>query len=328
MGTNIHQGMLADMDPDEQALLSGQPAKTETPAAAAADTDDDGEPITGNVAGDASVEEGEAAKNEQAASAEKEDAAAPTADEAAAALAEMTPEPAASPATPKAFEVPGDDFDAKRKELQTQRKDIIKQWGDGELSDEQYAAKLDELDGQIYTVIQQQAKAQTLAEINEQNRRDAEAKQQQAENAVMVKVAAASKAAGQIDYGTDGDACKAFDAAFMAAKADPKNADLSLDKVAERAHRAVLAMRGVEVATPASTAPTAAATPAKPKPAVPPVTLGTMPAAAANATGDSFDETFDAIEDPDEREAKWAALSASQRQQMLRRTVPTTRGRH
>lgn len=327
MGTNIHQGMLADMDPDEQALLNGQPAKTETPAVAAPDTDDDGEPITGNVAGDASGEEGEAAENEQNASGEKEDAAAPTADEAAAALAEMTPEPAASPATPKAFEVPGDDFDAKRKELQTQRKDIIKQWGDGELSDEQYAAKLDELDGQIYTVIQQQAKAQTLAEINAQQAREAQAKQEQAENAVMVEVAKASKASNQIDYGADADACKAFDAAFNAAKADSKNAGLTLKQIAERAHRGVLAMRGIEPLA-AAPAPAPAAAPAKPKPPAPPTTLGTMPAAAAQVVGDAFDETFDAIEDPDEREAKWASLSAAQRQQQLRRTVPTTRGRH
>ena len=320
----IHQGMLADMDPDEQALLSGQPVKTETPAAAAPDTDDDGEPITGNVAGDASGEGGEAAENEQNASGEKEDAAAPTADEAAAALAEMTPEPAA-PTAPKAFEVPADDFDAKRKALQAERKAVIKQWGDGELTDDEYAAKLDELDGSIYTVIQQQAKQQTLAEINAQQAREAQAKQEQAENAVMIEVAKASKASNQIDYGADADACKAFDAAFNAAKADSKNAGLTLKQIAERAHRGVLAMRGIEPVAPAP-APAAAAT--KPKPPAPPTTLGTMPAAAAQVVGDAFDETFDAIEDPDEREAKWASLSAAQRQQQLRRTVPTTRGRH
>lgn len=326
MGT-IHQGMLADMDPDEQALLSGEPVKTEATAAAA---DDDGdEQITGNVAGDETA--GDAGAEAAATEVEKEPAdekqeAAPSADEAAAALAEMTPEPTAPPA-PKAFEVPADDFDAKRKVLQAERKDIIKQWGDGELSDEQYAIKLDELDGKIYEVIQQQAKQQTLAEINAQQAREAQAKQEQAENAVMVEVAKASKASNQIDYGADADACKAFDAAFNAAKADSKNAGLTLKQIAERAHRGVLAMRGIEPLA-AAPAPAPAAAPAKPKPPAPPTTLGTMPAAAAQVVGDAFDETFDAIEDPDEREAKWASLSAAQRQQQLRRTVPTTRGRH
>lgn len=324
MGTDIDKGMLADMDPEERALLTGEPvddAAKESAAAAEADTDLDDETPAGD----------EAEKDGAAEAAAAKAAATPNADDAAAALAEIEPtdkpEAAAKPDQPKTFEVAADDFDAKRKALQAERKAVIKQWGDGELTDDEYDAKLDELDGSIYTVIQQQAKQQTLAEINAQQAREAQAKQEQAENAVMVEVAKASKASNQIDYGADADACKAFDAAFNAAKADSKNAGLTLKQIAERAHRGVLAMRGIEPLA-AAPAPAPAAAPAKPKPPAPPTTLGTMPAAAAQVVGDAFDETFDAIEDPDEREAKWASLSAAQRQQQLRRTVPTTRGRH
>lgn len=145
----------------------------------------------------------------------------------------------------------------------------------------------------------------------------------------MQAIAKASKDGGLIDYGSNVAACTQFDALHNAAKLDPANANLSAVQVAQKAHDALLALRGLSAKPKQeAAAPAASATPTKPKPAAPPTTLGMMPAAAANATGDSFDETFDAIEDPDEREAKWASLSAAQRQQQLRRTVPTTRGRH
>lgn len=301
-----------DADPfgDNEDLIPESIEAAAEKAAAELDDDDD---ITGNVAGDASGEEGEAAENEQAASTEKEDAAAPTADEAAAALAEMTPEPAALPATPKAFEVPGDDFDAKRKELQTQRKDIIKQWGNGELSDEQYAAKLDELDGQIYTVIQQQAKQQTLAEINEQNKREAQSRQQNAENAAMVAVAKASKDAGQIDYSTDQAACGQFDALHAAAKLDPSNAGLSASQLAQKAHDALLVLRGI---TKSKAEPTDRTPPARQPAASPPITLRGLPNASTSNAGGTVADALGRLTG-DAYELAYAKLTAEQKAALL-----------
>lgn len=340
--STLHKAYLADMTPDEVEALTGQPAGETQQAAATAeelaaaagaaddgaddtDTDDD---ATGAAAADGAAD-GTADGTDGAAA-----DGAVTDDQAAAALAELQGEQKPGQAEPpKPYQVAADDFDTQRKGLQDQRKALIKQWGDGEISDEDYANKLDELDTGIYTVIQAQARAQTLADINAQHEREALAKVQQVEDAAMAKVATSSKAAGQIDYGSDGDACTLFDAAFSRAKADPKNAELSADQLAERAHRAVLAMRGIEVATPqpAASAPAAApaapAAPAKPKPVIPP-TLGTMPAAAANQVANAFDETFDAIQDPDAREAAWAAMSPQQRSAQLRATLPAGNRRH
>lgn len=323
MSTNVHQSLLADMDQAEREAMLGT---ANQPAESTAAEDEPSEAAA--VESDSTPAVAEPATTEAAAESE---ATAPTAEEAAAALDEMATDKAADRADPapqpKAFEVQQADFDAQRKALQAERKDAIQKWGNGEMSDEEYAAKLDDLDGKIFEVIQAQTTARTLADINAQNQREAAERQAQADNAAMVKVAGASKAASQIDYGTDVDACGLFDAAFGRIKLDPSLASLTLDQKAERAHRAVLAMRGIEVAAPAPAPTPAATTPAKPRPTIPP-TLGGLPSAAANGVGDTFDEAFDAIEDPDEREARWAALPAAQRQQMLRRTVPTTRGRH
>ena len=142
----------------------------------------------------------------------------------------------------------------------------------------------------------------------------------------MAAVALASKKAGHIDYATDSLACQQFDAQFAAVRLDPANAKLPPAEQAQKAHNLVLAMRGIApTAAPApSPAPAATSSAAPAKPVVPP-SLASMPAAAAQPIGaDPLDDIM-GIEDPDVREARWAALTPAQRNAALRATVPATR---
>lgn len=333
--TTIHKAALADMTPDEQALFAGEgeaatQAGTAAEAAAAAaegagTTAEAGG--TDEATGTADDQQAGAAENAaDAADAATTAAAAETTQaDAAAALAEIEA-PAQQP--PKTYLVAQDDFAAQRKALQDERKALITKWGGGELSDDEYATQLDALDGKIFDVLQAHSKAQTLADINAQHQREAQERTQAAERAAMGKVATASKAAGQIDYASDEAACTLFDATFSAVKADPANAKLTPDELVGKAHAAVLVMRGIAPAQAASTTAAApAAAPAAPaKPTLPP-SLASMPAAAAQPIGaDPLDDIM-GIEDPDVREARWAALSPQQRTQALRATVPAARTR-
>ena len=320
---NLNNGYLQDLMPEEREAMTGekpsaaaQPAPTAEALADAAGATDDG--------ADQGIDEGAASSDADAGAAAADGNAAEPVDQAAAAaaLAELDAGQAKSEA-PRAFEVPADDFNAKRTELRTQKRAVHEKWANGELTDTEYFEQTDALDDQIAAIVTEQSRKATLADINRQNEERVRQAQADAENQAMAAVAVASKKAGHIDYGTDALACQQFDAQFAAVRLDPANAKLPPADLAQKAHNLVLAMRGIApTAAPAASpapAPAAAA-----KPVVPP-SLASMPAAAAQPIGaDPLDDIM-SIEDPDVREARWASLTPAQRTAALRSTVPAAR---
>lgn len=279
--------------------------------------------MDGRADGADATEVATAAEAETAVAAE---AAAPAADvataadgEAAAAPQTTAPEAAAAPQ----YEVPTTDFATKRTEFKTAKAEAFSAWQAGDLDDAAYQGKVSDLDDQMLALATEQARAETVKQINEQNLRDATEKAAKAENEVLAVIAKASKAANLIDYSADTLAAETFDALFTIAKRTPANAGKSLKDIAGEVHESMLTMRGLK--------PTAAPAAAGDKKAAPrnmPPTLGDMPAAAAQPVGQALSEQLDQITDPDVLEARWAALPQAQRSAMLRETMPTQRGRH
>ena len=300
----IDKGLMADMSPEEVAAIEGR--------AAAATTDE--------VIAEAAGVESDAAEVTEAAEPTEQAPAQEAAEPAAAEAAEAEPVEAAEPAKPVAYQVPDTDFKAQREALRAEKRALVAKWSEGELTDVEYAEQDDQIGERLSEITAQQTRADTLREITEQNRLQAQRVAAEAENAAMAALAAASKAAGQVDYATDKPAAAQFDALFAAAKLDPANSGLAAAALVQKAHSAVLALRGIV------TAPKAEAAQPKPKPVIP-QTLGNLPTAAAQPVGIDMADQLQAIDDPDVLEAKWAAMPASQRQQMLRATLPRG-GRH
>lgn len=288
-----------DLLPEERALMNGTAAEDEPQdepdAVAAAGVEDE-----------AAEGAAEPASTEPAAEA-KPDAEAET--EAAAA------EPA-KPAVEasQAYEVADTKAIAdQRKTLRAEKAGIEAKWASGELSDEDRAAKIGELDDQLDTLLIEQTRAETLREANAQ-------RAMQDQVSALKRIAATAKGQG-IDYADDGMGAM-YDAKLRAVAADPAFAGKAFEDVAAEAHARVLKAIGRDPAAPTPT-PTPAPTPAKresPRANIPP-TLGAMPAAAAQPVGDELAAQIDAITDPDELERRWAALPASKRTSMLRSTV-------
>ncbi len=188
------------------------------------------------------------------------------------------------------------------------------------MSDTEYHAKLEEFEDQLLTLATDRARAETLRQVNEQNQRDALQRTIDAENAAMAALAAEAKKAGTIDYGTDVAAANQFDAVFSAVKADPGNAGKPLAELVNKAHRAVLAIRGIDAPAPAPSPAPAAARAGAPAPAparAVPTTLSGLPNAGQTTTQDSTWEQYSRLSGP-EADDFLARLPASQVDRILR----------
>ena len=133
----------------------------------------------------------------------------------------------------------------------------------------------------------------------------------------MAAVAAAAKKAGQVDYGTDKAAAVEFDSLFAAAKASPANASLTPAQLVEKAHKAVLALRGISAAP--APAPAAAAPAAAPAPRAAPPSIGGLPNAAPAIVQDDLMAQFSNLEGED-AERFLAGLPANQVAKLRRTT--------
>jgi hypothetical protein len=283
---DIDKGLMADMTPEEREALTGTPPQPEG--------DDDG-----SMPENAEAKAGDEASLPAAGS---ENAA----DEVPAAEA-------AAPALPT-YETTGEDFAAKRADMDKAADEAFRKWSQGELDDAEYQAENRRINKELMDVVRAEAEASTLKRINEAHAKAAAEAKITAENAALQAINAASVKAGVIDYTKDAKAATTFDALLSIARNDPDNAGKSFADIAAGVHADVLKMRGLA-------APTKAPAPA-PRPQIPP-TLGNMPAAAANTTRDSLDEALATTSDPDEAEALWARQSVQQRQQALRQTLVT-----
>jgi hypothetical protein len=210
------------------------------------------------------------------------------------------------------YTIEATDFVKEKQTLKDQRKDIEKKWAEGEMTDEQRIEQLESIADQIETITRQQAKAEALAEINEQNQREATAKRESEFNsatAAIIKAQQGAIASGKqgVDYTKDGAAAKQFDALLTALEIDPANAVLTPAQLCDRAHKTVLALRGIVTAAPAPGPAPAPAARAERK--VPP-TLANLPNAGADDVSNDVLAKLEQLEG-DEAEAFMASLPAA-----------------
>lgn len=210
-----------------------------------------------------------------------------------------------------AYKVEGPkDFKAERQALRDKRDEVEAKWSAGELSDAERKQQIRELDDQIDDLLIAHTRAETLRNANEQA-------QERAWDAAIADVSKAGKAVG-IDY-TQAKNAKQFDAMLNALTADPDNATKTPAQLANDAHRAVMALRGI--ATPQASAgkqvqktdPPAA--PARRN--VPSASLTDVPAAAPTGMDDNALEKFKSLEGED-AEDYLASLPRAEQDRILR----------
>lgn len=284
------------LDPDEQPAAK-PPAPAPAPAQGQADTGTNAE------------------GTETAAAPAAAPAQAPTAPPAASTeqqeAAQRTPE------QPTTYQV-GDikPLQDARTVLRTQLADLDEKWSDGDIEQADYKRQKLELQTQIDDLTGQMAVAQTLQAANQQSI-------EAAQKATLAVIRASGARAG-VDYSTPVVAAQ-FNAALEALDADPANAQLTFEELAEMAHHTVMALRGKAVPAPApapapAEAPTPAPAPAASRtPPTPPVTLRNMPAAQQPNTDHGTGTVTDQVLSGNalEMEAAWDRLTPAQRQQVL-----------
>lgn len=264
------------MSPDEVALLEGGNAEellamtgTTEPAA---ETPGEGEGAENE--GSTTDAAGKVTSEAAAPAAPEGGDAALSTEELQAALTEA--EPQATPA-PKPYTVPDTDFSKQRADLLAEKKEVEKKWAAGDLSDDERADQIIELDAKLLDVVQEHTRAQTLREANEQAAKQAEQAKIDAENtaitALIKKDATANAGKPLLNYAADAEAQADFDAMFAAINRRPDAATKTAEQRVADAHKRVLALRGITVAA----APAAPATPAPKLPRDVPVTLSGLP---------------------------------------------------
>ena len=210
-----------------------------------------------------------------------------------------------TPARPTYDSPEARDFDAERKTLRGSKAEVLKQWNDGELSDEEYAAKIGEVDDQLDALLTAKTRAETIQDLNEQAAR-------QTQIQIMSNIATASAKAKELDY-SDPKVCAAYDSMLKdAVMKDPENAGKTFDKLAQLAHDALCTTRGVKRAAPAADPDP------KPKRETPPIpmTLRGLPNASVANTGGSRIEAISRLTGQAYQDA-FAKLSAAEKAQLL-----------
>lgn len=263
--------LLEASDADEMLLTHG-----DTPAKADAEPED------------AQQDE---APEEITASADEPTGQADDNNEDAAVEAEDAPQ---APTLLKEYEVKAaDDFATRKAALKTEKRGVEERWASGELSDDERAAQLEEIDDKLFTLVQEQTRADTLREINEQNARAAAAAAEKALNDATMAVIKAAKKAGTIDYVTDTEAQAQFDTALAMLERSASWKGKSPAEMTAQAHKTVLALRGIAAPAPAPQAKAATATREVP------MTLSGLPSAARVGVEDELMQQVATLSGPD-----------------------------
>lgn len=176
-------------------------------------------------------------------------------------------------------EIPAD-LDANREALLTEKADALEKLMAGEIDAKEFAAVEMRVTKEMAKIDRQLARAETLAEINQQS-------VSQYEGLVIAQIVDTTKSV--LDYSKDTAAARQFDAVMAGLRADPANASKSFADLAADANRTVLAIRGLSLPgeqTPAAASAQAASKPAqRGVPAVPPTLRGIPTAATPNSGG-------------------------------------------
>lgn len=264
---------LGDNDPLDVEAEGG--SNVEAAAGDGADLDEEGEAGTDAGDGDAAAD-GEAADSEGAEAGEGGGEDAPLSQESLESIASDEPDITA-------FEVEKVDFKAKRADLATKEGEIDEKWTAGQMTDTERNKQLAALRDERDELTRQQTRAETIEDLNRQQLQSYQVR-------VLRNIASTSKKAGQLDYG-DAKVGKAFDGMLQAVAADPDNDGKAFHELAQLAHEALCASRGVKAtAAPAAAAkpagtPAATSAPAARTAPKPPLTLRGLPAASTPHTG-------------------------------------------
>jgi hypothetical protein len=193
-------------------------------------------------------------------------------------------------------EVPKD-YAEQRKALLAKKAGAMKQLMDGEIDADQFAAVDAEVAEGLENLTAARVRAETLQAANEQAQASLHAR-------AIAKIVKQAKKAGEIDYSEDEKARRQYDTLLNGLLEDPDNAEADFEDVAAQAHRALLALRGVQPKAQQTQAPAPAPAPApaaaqRPAPPPGPKTLANLPAAAAAQVGDDLFNQFAQLEGED-----------------------------
>lgn len=311
--------LAAGRDPYGDNDDDGATSTDQQAAAAGAATDDD-EPAGDAGQGGKAPAEGQLTEEEAATAAAAAAAAADadpdgkgatelTAEQLAALANDEEPAVPAAPAPRYAVKAP-EDADAKIAALEAKDAAAFKQLLEGEIDADAYAAVKTETGKEIRQIERAVARAETLAEANEQH---AAAEQETAINLIKVQ----AKKAG-LDYDSDVKAQRQFNAMVDAVASDPDNSSMTPAQIYAEANKAVYALRGLkhDASAPAPS-PAPAAAPAAPRtaPAAPP-TLRGLPAAAQSQGAGGIDDQLSRLSGA-EFEAAYSKLSPAQKAALL-----------
>lgn len=202
-----------------------------------------------------------------------------------------------------------------RQELLAKKAEAFQKLMDGEIDAKEYVAIETEVQTQLDDLQAARIRAETLIEANTQTQLAIQQREIQ-------RIIKSAKAAGELDYVADQDAQVQFDAVLGALQASPANAGKDFAELADQAHRAVLAMRGIGKAE--APAPTPAPAPAAPAPAaaqkqpeLPPRTLAGLPTAGHASIGDDIAAKLATLQGED-AERFIASLPPAQVERLLR----------
>lgn len=235
---------------------------------------------------------------------------APASDDAP--TAEVAAEIEAEAQAPFQFDgTPPADYAAQKQALRDEKAALRTQWSNGDLSDEEFAAKEAEWDDKYEALQADYLTSQALAKANAQIVAQ--------ENTKVLRGIATEAAKQGIDY-SDESVAMVYDQKLAQVKNDPAFKDKPFAQVAAEAHARVSKLFGKATTPPTDTK--ADGTKPNERTRIP-QTLANMPAAAPSNVGDSLED--DLGDDPDVAEARWAQMPTAKRQAVLRSTLPANR---
>lgn len=265
------------------------------------DNDDDDTPAA-DLADDTPADDG--GENSAAAALLADAAPELTAEQQEAIAGDDDAQPGAAAATAVADDTPQDEPEAPRyrvdspeamaaarSELREKKAKAFKDYTDGVIEADEFSR----IDSEVSDALEALTVQRALHTANEQA-------QAATQTTVLNGIMAAAKAAGHLDYRTDATAAAQFDAAMAMIQADGKQRTYA--QLANAAHKAVLAARGIVVKDGATAAPAAA----KPREnGKGPLTLRELPAASvpnsgggwqdklAGLTGQQYEDAYNAL---------------------------------
>jgi hypothetical protein len=211
------------------------------------------------------------------------------------AVAADASEASAAPELPRFKAQSPAEFAQVRKDLLEKRAKAFKEYADGIIEPDEYSR----IDSEVYDALEALTVQRTLHEANAQS-------EVSTKNQVLDAIMVAAKAQG-VDYTTDAQAAKRFDAEMALLEGD--GVQRTYAEAANLAHRNVLAVRGIK-------APTPAAEPAKPRAnGKPPLTLRDAPSAAVPNTGGGWQDQLDKLSGQDYEDA-FSRLTPAQQAQL------------